>query len=152
MISGVSRVGLRGVSKTRKFKWLVTVGASIVSTHWFKKNLGWGGFRATQKTLYMPMMMCERCVDAHSRLASSEATDITFYKVRTLQSHPLCYAQHLLSYGIMHLYFINNVKNTILNIYFPKLYFIRDKWKRLVIMNWCQCSLIASFFSRGKQT
>ena len=30
--SGVSRVGLRGVSKICKFKWLVKVGASIVST------------------------------------------------------------------------------------------------------------------------
>ncbi len=28
MYSGVSRVGLRGVSKSRKFKWLVKVGAS----------------------------------------------------------------------------------------------------------------------------
>ena len=40
----------RGVSKTRKFKWLVKVGASIYQTPDLKKNLGWGGgFRATKK-------------------------------------------------------------------------------------------------------
>ena len=38
----------KGVSKTRKFKWLVKVGASIYQTPDLKKNLGWGGFRATK--------------------------------------------------------------------------------------------------------
>ena len=41
---------LRGVSKTRKFKWLVKVGASIYQTPDFKKNLGWGeGFPGNKK-------------------------------------------------------------------------------------------------------
>ena len=39
----------RGVSKTCKFKWLVKVGASIYQTPDLKKNLGWGGFRATKQ-------------------------------------------------------------------------------------------------------
>ena len=47
--SGVSRVGLRGVSKTRTFKWLVKVGASIVSTPWLKTNLGRRGVSGQPK-------------------------------------------------------------------------------------------------------
>ena len=43
----------RGVSKTRKFKWLVKVGASIYQTPDLKKKSwlggGGGGFRATKK-------------------------------------------------------------------------------------------------------
>ena len=40
----------RGVSKTRTFKWLVKVGASIYQTPDLKNNVGWGGgFRATKK-------------------------------------------------------------------------------------------------------
>ena len=41
----------RGVSKTRKSKWLVKVGASIYQTPDLKQNLGWGGFRVTKKNL-----------------------------------------------------------------------------------------------------
>ena len=54
--SGVSRVGLGGGgggSKTRKSKWLVKVGASIVSTPRFKKIIGPGGFRATKKKTWI---------------------------------------------------------------------------------------------------
>ena len=47
--SGVSRVCLRGVSKSRKFKWLVKVGASKGVTPDLKKIMAGGGFRATKK-------------------------------------------------------------------------------------------------------
>ena len=45
----------RGVSKTRKFKWLVKVGASIYQTPDLKKILAGGGFRATTKNLDTPL-------------------------------------------------------------------------------------------------
>ena len=50
-ISGVSRVGLRGVSKNRKIKWHVKVGASEGVTQLIIKKImaGGGGFRATRK-------------------------------------------------------------------------------------------------------
>ena len=44
--SGVSRVGLRGGSKSRKLKWLVKVGAGKGDL----KNHGLGGFPGNQKT------------------------------------------------------------------------------------------------------
>ena len=44
----------RGVSKTRKFKWLVKVG--VYQTPDFKKILaGWGGFWKTKKNLDTPL-------------------------------------------------------------------------------------------------
>ena len=52
--SGVSRVCLRGVSKSCKFKWLLKVGASKGVTAWLKKSWpGGGGFRATKKNLWI---------------------------------------------------------------------------------------------------
>ena len=49
--SGVSRVGLKGVSERRKCKWLVMVGASNGVNPDLKKNHGrGGGFPGNQKT------------------------------------------------------------------------------------------------------
>ena len=39
----------RGVSKSRKFKWLVKVGACKDVNPLILKKHGWGGFRATRK-------------------------------------------------------------------------------------------------------
>ena len=48
--SGVSRVGLKGVSERRKCKWSVRVGASKGVNPLIKKSWsGGGGFRATRK-------------------------------------------------------------------------------------------------------
>ena len=47
--SGVCRVGLKGVSKSRICKWLMKVGASNGVTPLIKKNHGRGGFPGNQK-------------------------------------------------------------------------------------------------------
>ena len=49
-VSGVSRVGLRGVSKSHIFKGLVKVGVSkgVIRVD-LKKIMAEGGFRATRK-------------------------------------------------------------------------------------------------------
>ena len=47
--SGVSRVCLRGVSKSCKFKWLLKVGASKGVTAWLKKSWPGGGVSGQPK-------------------------------------------------------------------------------------------------------
>ena len=48
--SGVSRAGLKGGSKSRKFKWLVKVGACKDVNPQIKKIMAGGGFPGNQKT------------------------------------------------------------------------------------------------------
>ena len=43
VISGVSRVGLKGVSERRKCKWLVRIGTSNGVTHLINKIMAGGG-------------------------------------------------------------------------------------------------------------
>ena len=54
----------RGVSKSRKFKWLVKVGACKDVNPPIKKNHGRGGFPGNQKTpLDTPLPICKTWMD-----------------------------------------------------------------------------------------
>ena len=63
--SGISRVVLRGLSKSRKFKWLVKVGASKGVPPDLNKNHGRGGVPGNQKkNLDKPLTSCMVLVSA----------------------------------------------------------------------------------------